>query len=54
MLHLVRVEEGLSRLAQMGGQLNMEKCHIGETQVALLGHVVQPAYNLIHLKLVHC
>ena len=30
-LHLVRVDEGLSRLAQMGGQLNMAKCHIGET-----------------------
>ena len=24
----------------MGGQLNMAKCHIGETQVTLLGHVV--------------
>ena len=42
-LHLVRVEEGLSRLAQMGGQLNMAKCHIGETQVTLLGHVVSAA-----------
>ena len=40
MLHLARVDEGLSRLAQMGGQLNMAKCHIGETQVILLGHVV--------------
>ena len=39
-LHLLRVEEGLSRLAQMGGQLNMAKCHIGQTQVVLLGHVV--------------
>ena len=39
-LHLARVEEGLSRLAQMGGQLNMAKCHIGETQVTLLGHMV--------------
>ena len=39
-LHLVRVDEGLSRLAQMGGHLNMAKCHIGETQVTLLGHVV--------------
>ena len=39
-LHLVRVDEGLSRLAQMGGQLNMAKCHIGETQVILLEHVV--------------
>ena len=42
-LHLVRVEEGLSRLAQMGGQLNMAKCHIGETQVTLLGHLVSAA-----------
>ena len=40
MLHLARVEEGLSKLAQMGGQLNMAKCHIDETQVTLLGHVV--------------
>ena len=39
----MRVEEGLSRLAQMGGQLNMAKCHIGETQVTLLGHVVSVA-----------
>ena len=42
-LHLVRVDEGLSRVAQMGGQLNMAKCHIGETQVTLLGHVVSGA-----------
>lgn len=40
MLDLVRVDDGLSRLVQMGGQLNMAKCHIGETHVALLGHVV--------------
>ena len=39
-LHLVRVDEGLSRLAQMGGQLNMDKCHIGKTQATLLGHLV--------------
>ena len=39
-LHLAKVDEGLSRLAQMGGQLNMAKCHIGEKQVILLGHVV--------------
>ena len=42
-LHLVRVDEGLSRLAQMGGQLNRAKCHIKETQVILLGHVVSAA-----------
>ena len=39
-LHLAKVDEGLSRLAQMGGQFNMAKCHIGEKQVTLLGHVV--------------
>lgn len=39
-LHLAKVDEGLSRLAQLGGQLNMAKCHIGEKQVTLLGHVV--------------
>ena len=27
----------------MGGQLNMATCHIGETQVALLGQVVSAA-----------
>ena len=27
----------------MGGQLNMAKFHIGETQVVLLGHVVSGA-----------
>ena len=47
-LHLVRVEEGLSRLAQMGGQLNMAKCHIGETQVTLLGHVVSATRMQVH------
>ena len=36
----LRVDEGLSRLAQMGGQLNMEKCHMGERRVSLLGHLV--------------
>ena len=33
----------MSKLAQMGGQLNMAKCHIGQTQVVLLGHVVSAA-----------
>ena len=42
-LHLARVDEGLSRLAQLGGQLNVAKCHIGESQVTLLGHVVSGA-----------
>ena len=27
----------------MGGQLDMAKCHIGQTQVVLLGHVVSAA-----------
>ena len=39
----MRVDEGLSRLAQMGGQLNMAKCHSGETEVTFLGHVVSEA-----------
>ena len=39
-LHLGKVEEGLSRLEQMGGQLNLDKCHVGESKVTLLGHVV--------------
>ncbi|MCO5558615.1 hypothetical protein L7F22_012201 [Adiantum nelumboides] len=39
-LHIEKVHEGLSRLQSMGGQLNIDKCHIGEAQVTLLGHVV--------------
>lgn len=39
-LHITKVGEGLRRLAQMGGQLNESKCHIGESRVTLLGHVV--------------
>ena len=42
-LHVTRVDEGLRRLAQMGGQLNESKCHIGESKVALLGHIVSEA-----------
>ena len=42
-LHVAKVNEGLSRLAQLGGQLNIAKCHIGEKQVTLLGHVVSSA-----------
>ena len=38
--HIARVEEGLKWLAQLGGQLNETKCHIGESKVALLGHTV--------------
>lgn len=39
-LHVTKVDEGLKRLAQLGGQLNEAKCHIGETKVSLLGHKV--------------
>ncbi|MCO5572468.1 hypothetical protein L7F22_026223 [Adiantum nelumboides] len=39
-LHIEKVHEGLSSLQSMGGQLNIDKCHIGEAQVTLLGHVV--------------
>ena len=42
-LHLAKVEEGLTRLEKLGGQLNADKCHIGEPRVALLGHVVSKA-----------
>ena len=40
LLHLEKVEEGLTRLHQLKGQLNIAKCHIGESQVALLGHII--------------
>ena len=39
-MHLIKVEEGLTRLHSLGGQLNIAKCHIGESQVVLLGHVI--------------
>ncbi|MCO5552515.1 hypothetical protein L7F22_006027 [Adiantum nelumboides] len=39
-LHLEKVNEGLARLQSLGGQLNVDKCHIVESQVTLLGHVV--------------
>ena len=39
-LHLEKVEEGLTRLHSLRGQLNIAKCHIGENQVVLLGHVI--------------
>ncbi|MCO5570420.1 hypothetical protein L7F22_024141 [Adiantum nelumboides] len=41
-LHCQRVEEGLQRLYQYGGQLNPNKCHVIEKEVVLLvllGHV---------------
>ena len=39
-LHLAKVEEGLARLQSLGGQLNVDKCHIPKRKVTLLGHVV--------------
>ncbi|MCO5583693.1 hypothetical protein L7F22_037606 [Adiantum nelumboides] len=39
-LHLEKVNEGLARLQSLGGQLNVDKCHIAESRVTLLGHVV--------------
>ncbi|MCO5566544.1 hypothetical protein L7F22_020221 [Adiantum nelumboides] len=39
-LHRQRVEEGLQRLYQYGGQLNRDKCHVAEKEVVLLGHVI--------------
>ncbi|MCO5579608.1 hypothetical protein L7F22_033465 [Adiantum nelumboides] len=39
-LHCQRVEEGLQRLYQYGGQLNPDKCHVAEEEVVLLGHVI--------------
>ncbi|MCO5553222.1 hypothetical protein L7F22_006743 [Adiantum nelumboides] len=39
-IHPQKVEEGLKKLYDMGGQLNPDKCHIGEDEVILLGHKV--------------
>ncbi|MCO5553978.1 hypothetical protein L7F22_007504 [Adiantum nelumboides] len=39
-LRIEKMHEGLSRLQSMGGQLDIDKCHIGEAPVTLLGHVV--------------
>ncbi|MCO5556490.1 hypothetical protein L7F22_010039 [Adiantum nelumboides] len=39
-LHFEKVNEGLARLQSLGGQLNVDKCHIAESQFTLLGHVV--------------
>ncbi|MCO5566805.1 hypothetical protein L7F22_020486 [Adiantum nelumboides] len=35
-----RVEEGLQRFYQYGGQLNPNKCHVAKKEVVLLGHVI--------------
>ena len=37
---MAKVEEGFERLHSLGGQFNVEKCHIAESKVTLLGHVV--------------
>ncbi|MCO5592348.1 hypothetical protein L7F22_046349 [Adiantum nelumboides] len=39
-LHVQKVEEGLQRLNGFGGQLNLDKCHIEEDEVILLGHKI--------------
>ncbi|MCO5592239.1 hypothetical protein L7F22_046237 [Adiantum nelumboides] len=39
-LHVQKVEEGLQRLNGFGGQINPDKCHIGEDKVILLGHKI--------------
>ncbi|MCO5593519.1 hypothetical protein L7F22_047533 [Adiantum nelumboides] len=39
-LHLEKVYEAFCKLQTLGGQLNVEKCHIAERKVALLGHVI--------------
>ncbi|MCO5611018.1 hypothetical protein L7F22_065267 [Adiantum nelumboides] len=39
-LHCQRIEEGLQRLYQFGGQLNPDKCHVAKKEVVLLGHVI--------------
>ncbi|MCO5607892.1 hypothetical protein L7F22_062094 [Adiantum nelumboides] len=39
-LHVQKVEEGLQRLNGFGGQLNPDKCHIGEDEVILFGHKI--------------
>ncbi|MCO5583193.1 hypothetical protein L7F22_037101 [Adiantum nelumboides] len=39
-LHCQKVEEGLQRLYQYGGQLNPDKCHVAKKEVVLLRHVI--------------
>ncbi|MCO5551641.1 hypothetical protein L7F22_005145 [Adiantum nelumboides] len=39
-LHAQFVEEGLKKIYDSGGQLNSDKCHMGEDEVILLGHKV--------------
>ncbi|MCO5557438.1 hypothetical protein L7F22_011002 [Adiantum nelumboides] len=46
-LHLEKVNEGLARLQSLGGQLNVDKCHIAESQVTSLGYT---PYHLVFGK----
>ena len=39
-VHSAEVEKGLQRLHALKGQLNPEKCHVAQTSVTLLGHVI--------------
>ncbi|MCO5579987.1 hypothetical protein L7F22_033854 [Adiantum nelumboides] len=39
-LHAQKVEEGLKRIYDLGGQLNPDKCHIEDDEVILLSHKV--------------
>jgi len=39
-VHCAEVEKGLQRLHALNGQLNPEKCHVAQTSVTLLGHVI--------------
>ena len=38
--HLEKVHTTLKRLNECKGQLNLDKCHIGGKEVAMLGHSV--------------
>ncbi|MCO5599577.1 hypothetical protein L7F22_053711 [Adiantum nelumboides] len=39
-LHAQKFEEGLRKIYDLGGQLNSDKCHIGEDELILLGHKI--------------
>ena len=39
-VHCVEVGKGLQRLHALNGQLNPKKCHVAQTSVTLLGHVI--------------
>ena len=38
--HLEKVRAAFKRLDECKGQLNPEKCHVGEKEVVMLGYVV--------------